>query len=43
MFLEQIKNPYCYRYGNAVVKIGYDDNGPSLEDRLEEYISGLVY
>lgn len=40
-FLEQIKNPYCYRDGDVVVKISFCDTEAMLEDRLEHYIRGL--
>ena len=37
-YLEQIKNPYCYRYGEYVVKIGFEDTTVTLTDRLQELI-----
>ena len=37
-YLEQIKNPYCYRYGEYVVKIGFEDTAVTLTDRLQELI-----
>ena len=40
-FLEQVKNPYCYRVGKVVVKVSFADTDVSLEDRLEHYIRGL--
>ena len=40
-FLEQIKNPYCYRVGKIVVKVSFADTDVTLEDRLEHYIRGL--
>jgi len=40
-FLEQIKNPYCYRVGKVVVKVSFADTDITLEDRLEHYIRGL--
>ena len=40
-FLEQIKNPYCYRVGKVVVKVSFADTDVTLEDRLEHYIRGL--
>ncbi len=29
-YLEQIKNPYCYRYGEYIVKIGFEDTTVTL-------------
>ena len=40
-FLEQIKNPYCYRVGKVVVKVSFAETDVTLEDRLEHYIRGL--
>ena len=37
-YLEQIKNPYCYRYGEYIVKIGFEDTKVTLTDRLQELI-----
>ena len=37
-YLEQIKNPYCYRYGEYIVKIGFEDTTVTLTDRLQELI-----
>lgn len=40
-FLDQVKNPYCYRVGKVVVKVSFADTDVTLEDRLEHYIRGL--
>ena len=32
-FVEQIKNPYCFRCGEAVVKMSFMDTDVTLEDR----------
>lgn len=40
-FLEQIKNPYCFKCGKAVVKVGFADTEATLEDRLERYLLSL--
>ena len=37
-FVEQIKNPYCFRHGHTVVKISFADTDRTLEDCLEEYV-----
>lgn len=37
-FIEQIKNPYCYRHGKFVVKVSFADTKMSLEELLTEYI-----
>ena len=37
-FIEQIKNPYCFKVGKTIVKVCFDDNGVTLEDRLENLL-----
>lgn len=37
-FIRQIKNPYCYKHGKYVVKVGFSDTEVSLEERLAGYI-----
>ena len=36
-FLRQIKNPYCFKVGNVVVKTTFADTDVTLDDRLEHY------
>ena len=40
-YLDQIKNPYCFRCGKAVVKVSFADTDATLEDRLERYLLSL--
>lgn len=40
-FLKQIKNPYCFKCGKTVVKLGFADTGDTLEERLERYLMSL--
>lgn len=37
-FIRQIRNPYCYKHGKYVVKVGFSDTDVSLEERLAGYI-----
>lgn len=37
-FIKQIKNPYCFKCGNFIVKARYTDNGLSMEDCLQSII-----
>ena len=37
-YVNQIKNPYCYKYGDYIVKIGFEDTNVTLEQRLREMI-----
>ena len=36
--VRQIKNPYCYRHGEYIVKIGFEDTEVTLTERLKELI-----
>lgn len=36
-FIKQIKNPYCFRYGNTIVKISNLDALENLEEKLKSY------
>jgi len=40
-FIIQIKNPYCYKNGKAIIKTSYADTEASLEDKLESYFLSL--
>lgn len=37
-FIQQIKNPYCYKSGKVVVKIGFSDTEATLEERMESFL-----
>lgn len=40
-FLEQIKNPYCYKCGSMVVKVGYSEES-TLEDQLKTIFTTMI-
>lgn len=40
-FIRQVKNPYCFRCGNVVIKISFADTTATLEERLENYFKSL--
>lgn len=40
-FVKQVKNPYCFRVGDMVVKNVYSSDGISLKDRLEQFARTL--
>lgn len=37
-FVQQIKNPYCFRVGNVAVKVRYKENGPSFQQNFEDLL-----
>lgn len=40
-FVRQIRNPYCFRVGDMVVKNVYSDDGVSLKERFEQFAASL--
>lgn len=35
MFINQIKNPYCFKYNDIIVKVSHADTQMSIDDCLE--------
>ena len=40
-FIEKVKNPYCFRVGDVVVKTVFSENGGSFGERFERMLAGL--
>ncbi|GMQ58622.1 hypothetical protein AN1V17_30170 [Vallitalea sediminicola] len=40
-FIDQVKNPYCYKCGNVVVKVSYDKNKVTMQEKMKHYLSDL--
>ena len=40
-YLQQIKNPYCFRVGDVVVNVAYTEGGPTLNDCFADMLSLL--
>ncbi len=40
-YIQQIKNPYCYKDGKTVVKISFSNTDTSIEDCISHYLKGL--
>ena len=41
-YLKQVKNPYCFRVGNVVVKNVYSNDGVTLQERFEQFARDIV-
>lgn len=41
-FAEQSANIYIHRMGDYVVKVRFQENGPSIDDKMEEYVRRLA-
>lgn len=37
-FLQQIRNPYCFRIGDIAVKVNYKSDGPSFQQNFEDIL-----
>ena len=40
-FVQQVRNPFCYRVGNVVVKNVYSQDGVTINDRFEQMLKNL--
>lgn len=40
-YLRQVKNPYCYRVGDMIVKNTFSNDGVSLQERFEQFARTL--
>lgn len=42
-FLEQIKNPYCFKCGDIVIKLVFsnESNSPTMEECFKEYLANI--
>lgn len=42
-FIQQIHNPYCFRHGKIIVKIGFSESASNttLEEQFESYLHSL--
>lgn len=40
-FISQIKNPYCFKCGELVVKVKFADTDKTFAERLGEYLSSV--
>lgn len=42
-FIRDIKNPYCFRCKNTVVKVSFCSEGDSFQELLQDYFSSLSH
>jgi len=40
-FVKQVRNPYCFRVGDIIVKNVYSSDGISLKERFEQFARTL--
>ena len=41
-YINQIKNPYCFRIGETAIKTSYAKTGPTIEELLANIITRLL-
>lgn len=42
LFAQQTKNIYVHRIGDYVVKVRFQENGSTVDDKMEEYLRYLA-
>lgn len=42
LFAEQTKNLFVHRIGDYVVKVRFQKKGPTIDDKMEEYLRHLA-
>lgn len=40
-YIQQIKNPYCYKCGKMIIKLSFADTDETLEDKMISYFKSL--
>lgn len=40
-FIRQVRNPYCFKVGDMVVKNVYSEDGVTLAERFEQFVRTL--
>ena len=40
-FVAKVKNPYCFKVGNVVVKVAFNPEGLSFEEQFEKILLGF--
>lgn len=40
-FVAKVKNPYCFKVGDVVVKVAFNHDGNSFEEQLEKMLLGF--
>ena len=40
-YIRQVRNPYCFRVGDVVVKNVYSNDGVTLQERFEQFARTL--
>lgn len=41
-YIEEVKNPYCFRYGDYTVKVSFTESGKTLNDCLKLYLENII-
>lgn len=40
-FVTKVKNPYCFKVGDVVVKVAFNHDGNSFEEQFEKMLLGF--
>lgn len=41
-FVRQVKNPYLFKVGDVVVKVNFNNNGSTFQEKFENYLKECI-
>lgn len=41
-FVKQVKNPYLFKVGDVVVKVNFNNNGSTFQEKFENYLKECI-
>ena len=41
-FIQQIKNPYVFKVGDIAVKVNYNENGPTFQEKFQNFLKDCI-
>lgn len=41
-FIQQIQNPYIFKVGEIAVKVNFDENGPSFQEKFQNFLKDCI-
>ena len=41
-FVKQVKNPYLFKVGDVVVRVNFNNNGSTFQEKFENYLKECI-
>ena len=41
-FIEQIKNPYIFKVDDIIVKVNFNNDGPTFQEKFQNYLKNYI-